>query len=190
MSGAGAIKRLAALFKYRRAVPQPSWERIERFEPEWNERIRQMSTFISDGKTVVDFGCGPMWLKSLVPSSHYIPLDYVDRGPGTIVCDLNRDPYPEVAADIAFLSGVLEYIEEPHKLTDYIAGSFSECILSYCLVEDFPSTADRASLAWRNSFNEADIIELFDRIDFKLAGRTATQSRNSIFYFKRLDGTR
>ena len=47
---------------------EKKWQDIEYFDDKWKERIEQMARFIKNGSTVIDFGCGPMWLKEYLPS--------------------------------------------------------------------------------------------------------------------------
>ena len=42
-----------------------SWKEIEYFNPQWKERIIRMYEHIKDANSIVDYGCGEMWLKEL-----------------------------------------------------------------------------------------------------------------------------
>jgi len=63
---------------------------------------------------VIEFGAGKEFSSGIWTNRAPTPrLTSVDRGPGTIVCDLNQRPLPVLgvrAYDVAVLMGVLEYI--------------------------------------------------------------------------------
>ena len=53
---------------------------------------------------------------------HSMPSDMVDRGPGTIICDLNIRPLPDLGSgtyDVAVLLGVLEYLRDVPSFLDW-----------------------------------------------------------------------
>jgi hypothetical protein len=53
-------------------------------------------------------------------------LDLVDRGPGTIVCDLNRRPLPDLrnrAFTVAVFAGVLEYVRDVPSLIAWLGST-------------------------------------------------------------------
>ncbi len=69
---------------------KPVWQQIEYFNPDWKGRIGKMASHIAPGESVVDLGCGQMWLKEfLSASSRYTGVDYTQRGADTIVADFN-----------------------------------------------------------------------------------------------------
>src|SRR5438105_15076772 len=71
------------------------WSNPENLERRWDLRTRQLAQLIPKDSTVVEFGAGRRQLELyLDPSCAYVPSDLTDRGPGTIVCDLNRRPLP------------------------------------------------------------------------------------------------
>ncbi|RYM07981.1 hypothetical protein [Sphingobium cupriresistens] len=65
------------------------WSRDNVFPPQWDERTAAMRKMIPDFvKSVVDFGCGAMALRAMLPPEFkYIPLDIVSRSPDTVVMD-------------------------------------------------------------------------------------------------------
>ena len=164
---------------------QREWKDREYFDEAWKARIRQMSAYIESDASVLDVGCGQCWLKEyLAPSNAYTGIDYVDRG-DNLVFDFNSgDAYPSLRADIGFCSGVLEYVEEPGKFVHWIASVSRKCIVSYCLVEDFPDTRTRRKLAWKNDLDRRKLVNLFAECNFQLSAQTITATRNSIFVFE------
>ena len=71
------------------------WKDIEYFEDNWINRTRMMAGFLPKNVSVMDLGCGKRWLQDIHPISEYIPVDYCDRGPGTLLCDFNKKEFPD-----------------------------------------------------------------------------------------------
>jgi hypothetical protein len=149
-----------------------SWKNIEYFDPNWKKRIKDMSEFIDSGSTIIDLGCGEMWLKEFITGNEvYIPVDYKSRGDGTVVCDFNKYEYPRIDADVAFVSGCLEYIKDYEWFIENICINQKKCILSYCTIEDFPQIPQRTEFTWVNHLSEFQIIKLFEKYSFKLVDK-------------------
>ena len=159
---------------------------MEYFDEEWKGRVLIMSSFIPPGTlSVIDLGCGKMWLKEFLPAGcAYIGVDYTYRGENSLVYDLNQYQYPEITADVIFLSGVLEYINDHEWLIKKIATSCKMAIISYCSTDHFPLLKQRRQLHWVNDLSERDIIDLFSKNQMILKEDTETPSRNSIFVFE------
>lgn len=139
-------------------------------------RVRMMAEWIDEqDKSVIDFGAGNMFLKSLLCETvNYIPIDYVKRFPETIVCDFNADPFPDIIADVGFLSGIISYIEEPY-----------EFIANLCLfikrkvIVNLPSYLGSSIGKFNGSANnltDNELIEIFKNNGFELK------------YSKKMDG--
>ena len=158
------------------------WKNKERFNPAWKNRIEVMSTFLdSEDKSVVDLGCGPMWLKEFLdPGVAYTGVDYVDRGPGSVVRDLNKGEFSEVDADVYFVSGCLEYIHDPAWLIRMICSHTEKCVLSYCDVGRFPDRKWRESLGWVNHLSKQEVIEMFRSHGFALCAENVSSLENQI----------
>ncbi len=109
-----------------------------------------MASYIQTPGVVADFGCGMMWLEErLGPQNSYLPIDYIKRDDRTMVLDLNRDSLDAVKADVAFLSGALEYVADLRRFAAALqARRFAQIILSYCTLEKHPDRKTRASLNW------------------------------------------
>jgi hypothetical protein len=63
-------------------------------------------------------------------STRYIPVDIVDRGPGTILTDLNRDCLPPLPTRTAAVLGVVEYVIDLPRLFTQLR-QFDRVVLSY-----------------------------------------------------------
>ena len=73
------------------------WRNPENLELWWIERTEMIARLIPKNSRVIEFGAGLRQLEKFLDSScSYIPSDLTDRGPGTIICDLNRRPLPDL----------------------------------------------------------------------------------------------
>jgi glycosyltransferase involved in cell wall biosynthesis len=110
-----------------------------------------------------------MTLKDRLPEAcTYIPSDLVDRGPGTIVCDLNARELPAFPPhDVAVFSGVLEYVNEIDRLVNQISKSASVVIASYCVRERVPDRVTRRASGWVNDHTSVELEGIFRRSGFR-----------------------
>jgi len=123
---------------------KPKWKQIEYFNPDWKSRIKKMASYIAIGESVVDLGCGQMWLREFLPGSNkYTGVDYRQRGEGTLVVDFNNGEFPDVKADVFFSSGCMEYVVDYDSFIEKIARVGRRCIISYCCIEDFKEKEKR-----------------------------------------------
>lgn len=177
----GRWKDLLAKF-----LPRKEWRKIEYFDERWKNRICGMSRHISPGETVLDLGCGPMWLKEyLSPESRYYGCDYQDRGSGTLVCDFNAKQFPEVTADVTFISGCLEYVEDVEWFTSCVANAAPRCVIAYCIVRPGDSLARRRQNAWVNDLSEQELIALMNRHGLLLKEKGERFMSSQIYVFER-----
>ncbi len=141
---------------------QQNWKDIEYFDEAWKKRIALMAGLIEEEKSVLDLGCGRQWLREFLPvRCRYYPVDYKPRSEDTIVCDFNHKCFPEIKADLAFISGSLEYIEDPAWFISQVAAQCSSAIVSYCSLEKFPAISERRNLAWVNDLAKQELVTLF-----------------------------
>ena len=110
------------------------WERESSFEEEWEERTRIMARLVPMGSRVIEFGAGSRKMAHhLDPSCTYVASDVVDRGPGTLVWDLNARPLPDLSplkVDVAIFGGVLEYLVSLEPIARWLARHVTTCIAS------------------------------------------------------------
>jgi len=100
-----------------------SWEDDEKSKQDvfcntaWEKRAEFMASMIpSNVKSIMDIGCGDKKLKKYLNQDiKYYGLDFVSRG-GTIVCNINKDPFPDVQVDMYYLAGVIPYVNDIEKL--------------------------------------------------------------------------
>jgi hypothetical protein len=139
-----------------------------------------MAEMVPSGATVIDIGSGPEGVRRwLDPSNACVALDLVPRGPESIVCDLNRRPFPDLTPyrpSVAVLGGVLEYVKDVPAVVAWLAGHVTTCIASYECASGNPGWRERVRrtrLGWLNSFSEEALRMVFDDRGFELT-RTAS----------------
>jgi hypothetical protein len=185
------LRGLATIFQksdYRR------WSDDNSFEASWEPRTKRAAELIPDHSHVIEFGAAQRNLeKYLAPSCTYVPSDMVDRGPGTIVCDLNERPLPNLGAgvyDVAVILGVLEYLHNVPEVIDWLAKQVRVCVLSYvCMeVKRFSLRGVRQAIGrrlgtrWMNNYNEEQLRSLFQERGFEqLSVETCIGNRLFVF---------
>jgi hypothetical protein len=151
---------------------------------------------VPPGSRVIEFGAGRRQLERyLDPSCTYVPSDLVDRGPGTIVCDLNQRPLPDLASvhpDVAVFGGVLEYIADTKSLIAWLAPVVTRCVASYAYVDPNAGLSERVLRyveRWRNGYmshhTEQELIDLFGGQGFVCTERRSWQGQR-LFLFERV----
>jgi len=173
--------------KVKFCLTKKNWKDIEYFDDAWKKRIKLMATFIPDNKTITDLGCGKMWLKEYINDKNikYIPVDYKNRGNNTIICDFNKHEFPTNESDIAFVSGCLEYVIDPEWFVNKISENNKLCIISYCTTDHYNNMTIRKANAWKNNLSKNELINLFRKSKMLLINETITNTKNTIFIFKK-----
>lgn len=159
------------------------WKNPESLSAKWDSRTARMGALVAAGDSVLEFGAGRMVLRNHIPQScSYTPSDIVDRGPGTVVCDLNG-PLPCFAPhDVAVFSGVLEYVNNVPRLIEHLAGAVNAVVASYAIVES--NQDDRRSHGWVNDFTSEQLLQIFARAGFS-CDHEETWNTQKIFRFVR-----
>jgi len=163
------------------------WREFEHFDEAWKARIGQMSNFIKHGASVLDLGCGPMWLKDIRPDLQYAGVDYCRRSDDSLIADFNRGEFPQTKSSYAFLSGILEYVQDVPWFIERVCTTSEVCILSYCLRGTHPDISARRQLGWVNDLTLNEIENLFAAHSFLLVAEDMTATRNKILVFARDD---
>jgi hypothetical protein len=182
---ASLIKRLIG--KFTAKPSQEKWENIEYFDEKWKNRIGLMASYIpKDSRSVLDIGCGQMWLKEFIPvTCEYFGIDYKYRGEGSAAYDLNKHEFPTGKKyDTAFISGCLEYINEPDWLIRQVSDHCNTCVISYCITDVFSNIEERRQLTWVNDLSDNDIKNLFSKHGWSLIETTQTPTQNYIYVFQ------
>jgi hypothetical protein len=176
---------LARLFLGKKNKSQ-EWKEIEYFHDTWKVRIAAMANYLPESCSVMDLGSGKEWLRDYLKKNvRYLGVDYLDRGTGNLVCDFNKKQFPKQQCDFAFISGCLEYIEDPNWFLEQLAGHVKQVILSYNTLEAVPDIAARKHLAWKNHFSECQITRLFEDHQFALIETDKNVHKNTIYIFKK-----
>jgi hypothetical protein len=132
-----SLRRVArnAAARLMRRSDYDRWGDSDNLEKWWEARTQKMATLVPKGSRVVEFGAGSCRLKAWLDAScEYIPSDIVQRGPDTVICDLNRSPLPNLAhlnVNVALFAGVLEYLGDLDGVVDWLSRFVESCIVSY-----------------------------------------------------------
>ncbi|CDO07450.1 class I SAM-dependent methyltransferase [Mycolicibacterium cosmeticum] len=155
-----------------RKTDRQRWSDPRSLEAWWEPRTRQAAALVPMGSRVIEFGAGNRLLeRHLHPSCSYVASDLVDRGVGTIVCDLNRRPLPDLGSgtfDVAVLMGVLEYLVDVPATVEWLSRSVPTCVVSYVCVESkrrsmegLYEKAGRMAQGWMNHYRPDELRTLF-----------------------------
>src|SRR5690349_4690958 len=145
----------------------------------WESRTEMAAALVPNGSRVIEFGAARRVLeKFLHPSCTYTASDLVDRGPGTIVCDLNVRPLPDLGADaydVAVIMGVLEYVRDVPSMLDWLTRHVGLCVLSYACTKANANrlrtrweSVGRLNHGWMNSYCADELQMLFGERGFAL----------------------
>lgn len=151
-----------------------TWRELEH-STQWGThmgRVKLIADWIpKKASSVADYGAGKLSLREfLEPAVLYCPIDYVKRSEDTVVCDFDRDSFPEIRADIAVCTATLVFLERAEKLLEHICTHTAQnIILSYVTREKFSNTAGRRASGYVNDFTHDDIQKLLLRHGFTLA---------------------
>jgi hypothetical protein len=172
------------------------WTSPAGFEEWWDDRTRALAALIPSGARVIEFGAGRRQLEKLLPDGcFYIPSDLVDRGGGTLVCDLNARPLPDIrhlGSDLAVFGGVLEYVSDVESLACWLATiGIRTCVVSFDAVPDkagplawLGERLRRTRFGYMNSLSEDQLLLAFRVVGFTCAEvREWTTQR--IYFFVR-----
>ena len=92
------------------------WADARSIYASWEPRTEMAADLVPNHSRVIEFGAARRALeKYLDPSCTYTASDLVDRGLGTIVCDLNERPLPgprRRRLRRRGMMGVLEYVRD------------------------------------------------------------------------------
>lgn len=181
------LKRVPLAILRRLGVARHTWKDVETFDDAWRRRIQIMAGFVApDARSILDIGCGRMWLREYIPSTcEYRGLDYVSRGDGCLVCDLNRSEFPSGSVDVAFISGCLEYVKDYRWFLRTVAGSIrKQVILSYCVVDRFDNMPQRRASAWVSDLSEAMLLSECELAGLRLVTKAEAPSGDRIYVFE------
>jgi hypothetical protein len=178
---------------------QPDYQRWSSpggLEEWWDERTQALGSLVPPGSIVLECGAGRRQLEKYLPAGcRYIPSDLVDRGPGTIVCDLNRRPLPalnDVAPTVAVFSGVLEYVREPQSVVSWLVSSgVRTFVLSFDAMpanavwyQVFRERRRRLQCGYMNNLTHSDLVTILVKAGLECA-EEQTWTRQRLYRFVR-----
>jgi len=163
-----------------------TWKDIENFDESWKNRMKAMVKYIPDNVSILDLGCGPMWLKEFLKCNEYYPVDYKIRGNDTIICDFNNKEFPDIQTDYAFVAGCLEYVIDYDWFISQISKHTNYCVLSYCCTDQISDSETRRGLKWVNNLSKHQIVKIFDKNNMKLTSEDNYLIYNTIFKFSKI----
>ncbi len=174
------------------------WEDLTNFDELWDERTQLIAGMIPAGSNVIEFGAGRRQLeKWLDKTCSYYPSDLVDRGPGTLVLDLNQRPSPDLThlcLDYAVFGGVLEYLQDLPATLTWLATQVPNCIVSYECAETSPGSLSRMKehfrrlrYGWVNTFSAKELEEAFGQVGYKKTNAVSWHTKwgdEEIYHFQ------
>lgn len=161
------------------------WSKQVNLNDSWDERTKLLASLIPCDSSILEFGAGRLRLPLyLPPNCVYTPSDLVDRGYGTIVCDLNALQLPAFSHyDVVVIGGVLEYVHDVHRLIAHLAACCKMIVASYAATdfENQNKIIVRREQGWVNDFSAKELQEIFSEHGFK---RTYMTTWRSQYLFK------
>jgi len=153
------------------------WRNADNCLSWWATRTERMAQLIPPGSPVVEFGAARRSLEQMLPAGcSYIASDLVERGPGTLICDLNKRPLPELRylnAHVAVFAGVLEYLNDLNAVIGWLSGKVTRYVVSYDCVKSRRFTVGRmmellrrAGNGYMSYYTETQLIALFEKYGF------------------------
>jgi hypothetical protein len=186
---------LRAITAFRQKTDQKRWANPRNIYSSWEPRTKIAAALVPNNSRVIEFGAGNRVLERyLDPSCTYVPSDLVDRGPGTIICDLNQRPLPDLGKDVydvAVLLGVVEYLRDVPTVLDWLAELVPVCVLGFKPAK-FNGNSPRALLetvlrrraGWINNYSEQDVRSFYRERGFELQ-RDENWENQRLFVFSR-----
>lgn len=183
------------LMKLTRRTDYNRWANLENYLAWWKPRTEKVASLIPNGTRVLEFGAGNRHLESLLAKDcEYIPSDLVDRGPGTVVCDLNKRPLPDLSylmANVGVFVGVLEYISDLPTLIEWLSTQVLFCVVSYDCIKTstlgprrIAELIRRACHGYLSYYTQQELIRLFERNGFACT-KTESWQNQELFAFSK-----
>ncbi|MGF1464857.1 MAG: polysaccharide pyruvyl transferase family protein [Sandaracinaceae bacterium] len=161
----GRLEELArqgvqALRTYLGITDTKRWARTGQETPYWDERNILVGALVPPGTSVLDIGCGAQTLRRYLPEGcAYQPCDIIAHDENVWAWDFNKGPFPhpDRSFDVAVMSGVLEYADDPRALLATAKGLAGQIVLTYSSLEARPSRFTRRAAGWRNDLRKAEL---------------------------------
>jgi hypothetical protein len=148
------------------------WTNPQSLENWWESRTEKLATLIPESSRIIEFGAGNRKLEKYIdPDCSYIPSDLTNRGPGTIIIDLNKRPLPDLeslAVTVAVFVGVLEYVSDLNFIAQWLSGQVAFCVVSYTcakpsgtLLRWLKEVLRRTYFGYMNHYSEKEFLAIF-----------------------------
>ena len=187
---AAGVARTSAL-RDNKSSDADRWRDPEMHHAAWAGRTALLAHYIHPGETVFEFGAGVRSARPFLPEGcRYVASDLAPCGPQTLGIDLNAPTLAPVEGfDVAFLSGVLEYVHSLSRLAHFFVGCFPAVVCSYAAANDrSPATLERRRYAgWFSDLSVEEFASLFLEAGYRETIRGAW-SGQTLFRFDRRDG--
>ncbi|MBD5117667.1 MAG: hypothetical protein HDT37_00855 [Clostridiales bacterium] len=132
--------------------------------------IAEMSKWIDDDDhSVIDYGAGACYLKQCLRSDvTYISTDYIARSDETVVFDYNKDPFPNICADVGFMAFSLQSAIDWESLLAHVCrASNRKVIIGNAIM--FPGSETLILVGGQTNFySDAPIIQTMEKNGFVL----------------------
>jgi hypothetical protein len=169
------------------------WENVENLESWWEARTKKLAGLIPAGSVVLEFGAGRQQLKRLLaPGCTYYASDLTDRGPGTVVCDLNARPLPDLRylkADVVVFGGVLEYMRDLPSLAQWLKDQAPIVITSYDCLRSQGRTLGylvelfrRSNFGYMSHYSLSGLIAGFENAGFRCVAKDAWENQQLLVF--------
>ncbi|OMH30321.1 hypothetical protein [Motiliproteus sp. MSK22-1] len=100
--------------------------------PYWDKRAQKISKLIPKGTKLLDLGCGEMLIENYLDSpQEYIPCDIHPRDNRTIICDFDKQEYPDfnLLPSCVICLGVLNYLNNQKPLMERICSYNAQSVI-------------------------------------------------------------
>ena len=108
-------------------------------------------------------------MKLVAGKAHYTGVDLNPLSKDILQCNIETDPLPEGCFDKVVILGVLEYLSDLPAVMKKLQAVTETLVVSYCFRrnEDKESLNFRMQQDWVNDYTEIDLLELFNRFNYK-----------------------
>lgn len=142
------------------------WQDVE---DRWPGRNRAIARLIPKGVSVLDLGAGAQGLREFLPGRSYTPADIFPRTKDTLPFDMNAGTWPAGRWDVAVMSGVLEYADDPRDALAHLRRLSTWALVSYV-----HSRNPNQPLVFANELSEDDFRSLVWDVGWRKAIRSST----------------
>ncbi|PWR22841.1 methyltransferase domain-containing protein [Zavarzinia aquatilis] len=154
------------------------------YSEQWRRRASIAAAMIPTGLTLLDVGCGAMYLESEAAPRRYIPVDMEAHDERTRVIDLNEKNLPIEwidEADVVALMGVVEYLDAPEILLKSLASRSKPIIISYSIQEARTEGREAKRNHWRNGYSSDELERLFSALGYAITDSAIFTKRQKIW---------